>query len=307
MKKMRVIISGIHYPMSMMRWFIRAFQRREDVELWTCGVFTGDRIPWAGGIRMPQRYVEAPNFALSANPVPKSVPFAVVAPHLPFEPDLFLQIDAGFHFKDRPKGRIVALLETDPHVLLPHYQEAKQYSDFVFNMQTPYMEKGDIYVPYAYDKEVHYPEDLPKEYDACLIGLHYPQRDTLVSRLRKLGLKVYYDLGLIFDEYRTIHNKSKIGLNWSSMLDLNARFWEMLAMGMPMVANHVPDANTSFVDGEHYRGFDTMDEAENKVMLLMKDKELREYIANTGHRKIMGGKNTYDDRVNELLEACKLK
>jgi hypothetical protein len=301
---MKVVISGIFYPMTMMRYFIRAFRRRTDVELWTCGPFSGDTIPWGGGMKMPQRYVEAPNFSLPANPVPPSIPFAVVAPHLPFEPDLFLQIDAGFHFRDRPKGKVVALLETDPHVLKPTYVEPKQYSDVVFCMQTPYMEKDEIYLPYGYDPTIHYHEDLPKEYDACLIGLHYPQRDELVRRLSSHGLKVYYGLGLIFDEYRAIHNKSKIGLNWSSMLDMNARFWEMLAMGMPMVANQVPDADTFFVDEEDYLGFNLPAEAEERVLCLLDHEERRNRLATAGYEKVKP--HTYDARVQTILEACKL-
>jgi hypothetical protein len=66
------------------------------------------------------------------------------------------------------------------------------------------------------------------------------------------GLKVHYSIGHIFDEYREINNKSKVGLNWSSRLDLNARAFELPAMGICPVQNTVPDMKNFFVAGEHY-------------------------------------------------------
>ena len=48
----------------MMRYMIEAFEDRDDVELWTYGPFTGNNIPWNGGIQLDQRYVKTPNFPL---------------------------------------------------------------------------------------------------------------------------------------------------------------------------------------------------------------------------------------------------
>ena len=90
------------------------------------------------------------------------------------------------------------------------------------------------------------------------------------------------------------------------MLDLNARFWEMLAMKMPMVANHVPDADTFFVDEEDYLGFDTIDDAEAQCLRLLDDEGLRETIAQTGHKKVVDGHHSYDDRVQTILETVGL-
>ena len=48
-----------------------------------------------------------------------------------------------------------------------------------FVMQTPYMDAGEIYLPYGYSKRYHFPERLEKEYDVCLIGLDYSHRHQL--------------------------------------------------------------------------------------------------------------------------------
>ena len=302
----RCVISGIHYPLTMMGYIIRGFRRIKNVEVFTVGAFTGDWIPWCGGLRIPQKYVEVPDVPLPPEYANKRVPYSLVAPHIPFEPDLFLQVDAGFHFLDKPKATVVAHVLTDPHCLTPWYQHAKAYSDFVFNMQQFYMQPGEFYLPYAYDEKLFYPmPEVEKIYDACLIGLHYPQRDALVQRLRSRGLNVHYSIGEVYDEYRMIYNQSKIALNWSSLQDLNARTFEALGMNLALVTNRVPDLANFFVENEHYLGFDNLDEAEAQVMKLINNPELREEIAAAGHRKVKA--HTWKHRANQILETVRLK
>jgi len=291
----------------MMEWFIRAFKRRGDVELITIGPFFGDWIPWGFGMRLPQKYVHPPDI-----PLPQSmaqfpgVP-SVLQNFLPWFPDLWLQIDAGWHLSSRPSAGIVGLVETDPHVLKASYKVPKAYSDRVWCMQTPYIEEGEIYLPYAYDPTVHFPEERDKIYDACLIGLHYETRTRLVERLKSRGLNVYYSLGDIYDEYREKYNQSKVALSWSSLLDLPARNWEALAMRLPLVCNHVPDMSRFFENGVHYLGFSTLEEAEGQVLRLLTDDDFRECIAQAGYRKVSeDGKHTWDARVSQILKDCEL-
>ena len=304
--KIRVVLSAIWYPLSMAGYILRGFERLKNIEIFTVGAFTGDYIPWANGMRLPQKYVRVPDLPLGTEYINKRVPYSLVAPHIPFEPHLWLQIDAGFHFIDKPKATVVAHVMTDPHCLTQWYQHAKAYSDFVFNMQKFYMQPGEFYLPYAYDEKLFYPmPEVEKIYDACLIGLHYPQRDALVQRLRDRGLNVYYSIGEVYDEYRMIYNQSKIALNWSSLQDLNARTFEALGMNLALVTNRVPDLPNFFVDGEHYLGFDNLDEAEAQVMKLINDDELREDIANAGYRKVKA--HTWKHRAEQILETVKLR
>ena len=295
----------------MLLWFWRAFERREDVDLFVVGPFTGDWIPWTtvpgdtSGMRLPQKYVKTPNLPLTPGiPVMPVRAVEIQTKNWCDNPDLWLEIDAGYHFLDRPKAKVVAQLQTDPHVLRGFYNQVKSKYDYVFTMQDCYREEGEIYIPYAHDPTVHYPMRVDKEYDACLIGLHYPQRDELVQRLRMQGLKVFYDLGLIMDEYRLMFNKSKIGLNWSTLKDLNARFFEIPAMGLPMITNHVPDAEKFLVNREDYLEFETIEEAEKFVVLLLDEEGMRNRIATNGKNKIQT--ETYDARVQQILEVAKL-
>jgi spore maturation protein CgeB len=172
-------------------------------------------------------------------------------------------------------------------------------------MQLEYAIGDDIYLPYAYDPTVHYPMDIEKKYDACLIGLHYGHRDTLINRLISKGLKVHYSIGHIFDEYREINNKSKVGLNWSSRLDLNARAFELPAMGICPVQNTVPDMKNFFVAGEHYLDFTNVEGAEKQVMAALNDGAMRKEIADAAFRKVQP--HTYDARVADILERVGLR
>lgn len=303
MEKIKVAISAMWYPMAMATYFWRAFLRRKDVELFVVGPFTGSWIPWNGGMNLPEKYVKAPDFPL---PFPSNNPPSdIVNNNLPWIPDIFIQFDAGFHYRNRPVGRIVAHVQTDPHVLKPTYELPKTYSDLKFCMQYSYMDTGEIYLPYAFDPTVHYPmPDVIKLYDACLLGLHYETRNALVQELNLRGKTVRYGIGEIFDEFRLAYNQSHIALSWSSLLDIPARVFEAMGMGLPLVANRIFDMNIFFKEGEHYLGFSSAQEGADQVVGLMEDDNFRYTLAEKGHEIIQS--HTWDIRVEQILKEAKL-
>jgi len=198
----KVALVGIYYPMAMLRYFERALQRRDDIELTTIGPYTGNWIPWNGGMNVMPKYTNSPTISLPQNMIRQGSMPADMLNQYDLDIDVWLEVDAGFFLDPRPKNGIVAHVATDPHALV--YNRQRQLADLFFCMQTPYMQEGDIWLPYAYDPEVHYPEDLPTEYDVCMIGLHYEQRTQLVNRLVGKGLNVHYSIGSIFDEVRSV-------------------------------------------------------------------------------------------------------
>jgi len=305
MEKIKVAISAIWYPMAMATYFWRAFSRREDVDLFVVGPFTGDWIPWNGGMRLPQKYVKSPDFALPGEVASHSLPSNIVNINLPWTPDIFIQFDAGFHFSNRPSGNIVAHVQTDPHVLKATYVLPKSYSDLKFCMQYTYMEEGEIYLPYAFDPTVHYPmPEVEKIYGACLLGLHYDTRNSLVSALQGSGIDVRYGIGEIFDEFRLAYNQSKVAISWSSLLDIPARVFEAMGMGLPLVANRIPDMGLFFREGIHYLGFSSVQEGVSQVVNLLEHDQFRSDIARQGHEIIQS--HTWDIRVEQILKEAKL-
>jgi hypothetical protein len=293
----------------MAHYFWRALQRRNDIELFVTGPFFGDWIPWNGGMQLPQKYVMYPDLPLpsqSARMLVDPLMIEVQMPEHMRNPDLWLQVDAGWHLSKRPNANVVAHVQTDPHCIKQTYILPKSYSDFNFCMQSCYMEDGEHFLPYAYDPELHFLDpEKEKINDACLVGLHYEQRSALVMALRSKGYKVHYSIGEVYDEFRSIYNQSKIALSWSSMQDTPTRVWEALGFGNLLVANRTPDLATFFVDNEHYLGFSNLEEGVSKVEWALSNWDEAQKIIDAGHRKVNG--HTWDRRVTQLLETCRVK
>lgn len=305
MNKLKVVISGLLFPMTMLHWFWKALERREDVDLFVLGPFFGNWIPWNYGMYLPEKYTKQPNLALPSQTAQVHLHPEMLAGQVPDNIDLWLQIDAGWHLSARPKAKVVTHIQTDPHVLKQTYALPKSYSDFNFCMQGHYMENGEIYLPYGYDSTIYFPEDLEKETDACLIGLHYTQRDALVSGIKSQGYKVHYSIGEIYDENRTLYNKSKLALSWSTLLDLPARVWEGMGMGLPVVTNRVPDLDKFFLEGIDYIGFTGLNEGIAKSVWALENYDKSLEIAHSAHKKVKD-LHTWDRRVQMILETVGL-
>lgn len=302
--KLRIVLSFIFYPMAIGRFFENALRRRNDIDLVTIGPYSGSWIPWNGGMNVSQKYAKEPDIYLPFQigmPI-QSIPIGYAENLLPWQPDLWIQVDAGFGFIGRPSVGKNFIVGTDPHVL--DYNRQRAYADRFFCMQTPYMKDGDIHLPYAFDPQVHFLEgqssDHEKFLDVCLIGLHYPKRNQIVDRLRARGINVYYDLGPVFDEYRSIHNQAPIGINWSSKLDLNARVFELLAMRRLAIVNDVPDLPNFFRNGKDLVIVQSIKEAVEAAVYYLSDTELMNYTAQSGFDRVQ--EHTWDNRISQMLQ-----
>lgn len=297
---MKIVLTGIFYPMAILRYFENALKERDDVELFSVGPHTGNWIPWEDGMVVHPRYGKPPNLALEYGSMPIGTPFKIVENQLPWnKPDLIINVDAGFYFTGFPKDVPVAHVATDPHVLQYDIQRG-ECSKF-FNMQRCYMKPGDIYLPYAADPSVHYPIPIDKDFDAVLIGLHYEDRVNWVNHLRNRGLKVHFSIGEIFDEYRETCNRGKVGLSWSSKDDLIARVFETMAMKICLVTNFVPDIEEHFENEVHYLGFENMGQAIEMVVYALENKEVRQEISENGFRAVHE-KHTYNHRIQQIID-----
>lgn len=294
---MRVVLSSLWYPMSISRFYEAALRRRDDVELFTVGPYSGTWIPWAGGMNLLPKYAIQPDLPLPMGPHQTRVPISFIEKQLPFEPDIWIQVDAGYHFMGKPTHGKNVIVGTDPHCLDYDYQ--RTLADTFYCMQACYAKPGDVYLPYAYDPAAHYPEDQPRNYDAVLLGLHYENRDRLVNELRKRGVNVLYDLGPSFDEARALYNQAPIALAWSSRDDLIARVFEGLAMGRLVVTNRVPDLPKFFEENVDLAVFSSLGEAVEKVMILLENPERAKVMAESG--RIAVKPHTWDARVEQIL------
>ena len=297
-----IIFSTMFYPVAIGKYFMFALQRREDVNLFTTGPYTGTLIPWKGGIHLPPEYAHAPDLPLPTTFCGNTrvIP-TLVEGRLPFKPDLWINVDAGFGFLS-PSCQY-AVIATDPHVLTYDYQRTQ--ADKFYNMQKFYSKAGDIYLPYCADPVWHSPLVREKEYDVCLVGLQYDNRTRLVNRLRAKGLKVYYDTGPCYDEYQELYAKSKIAISWSSKQDLIARVFEAFAIDIPLVCNKVPDMDLFFEDGTDYYGFTHMEQAEAQIHMALANYEDAKKVSANAHKKVMA-EHLYEHRIEQILKDFNL-
>ena len=302
MNKVRILFAAKFFPFTMAHYFLRALRCRDDVEICTVGEFFGQYIPWNNGMIISDKYPNQVDIPLSRGM--DTVAYAQIASSLPWKPDLCLNVDAGFHFRTKPDVPY-AVIATDPHVLGNWYTEVRPLADKFFNMQYSYMQSDDELLPYAFDKGCHYPDNsVSKEYDCSIIGLHYPQRNEWVRRLLSNGVTVNYRIGDIYDEYREENNKAWIGLNWSSLQDVAARVFEIMAMQLVPVLNKLPGLDAlGFVDGKHYLGFSSMDDAVEKVMWAKSHPNQAKQIAHLAYQYVHEHNFTWDSRVNQILKT----
>lgn len=308
MDKIKVLLLYIVYPLAMGTYFKKALQHRGDIDLKVVGPYTANWIPWLGGMTVPDKYAIPPDIALPFGPTIGEINYDLVKVQLEnWKPDIIINVDAGIHWKYKPTEGMVVTIATDPHVL--DYDVPRKYSDKFFNMQACYSKEKDIYLPYAYSQYDHYPvridgleEGTWKDKDAVLIGLPYEQRVQWVNALRGKGISVIFENGPIFDEARILYNRGKIGLNWSSMDDLNARMFELPAMKLAPVVNLVPDIGRLFEQGTHYRGFNTMNGAIEEVVWLKEHPAELTALAERAYRNVQG--QHYDARIAQVLKEC---
>lgn len=313
--KIKVLLLYINYPMAIATYFKKALEHREDVDLKVVGQYTGNWMPWLGGVSVPMKYAIPPHIPLEGfSPDVREVNYEMVKARLRnWVPDIIINVDANLHWKYRPTDGYVVTVGTDPHVLNDFYDVPRKYSDKFFNMQLCYSKSGDVYLPYAYSQYDHYPTiELPdatiggipayKDTDAVLIGMPYSQREEWKRELEKKGVSVILENGPVFDEARTLYNRGHIGLNWSSMDDLNARAFEIPAMRLAPVMNLVPDIHRFFEQGVHYYGFTNLSEAVERVVWLKEHPVECKTMADDAYKNIQG--QTYDARVEQIFKEC---
>jgi len=297
----KIAVSSVWYPLSISRYFLSALQARTDLDVFAVGPYTKHWIPWKGGMFVPEKYAIPPDLPLDATYIQlRTAPVKLIEAALPWTPDVFLQLDSTWFLQPKPPAiKAVAHVAIDPHVI--DYRSARLQSDYFYNMQFSYLTPNDRYLPYCASEQHHFPEHQEKQYDVAMIGLAYDNRTSLAQYLTHKGLKVFFDLGYIFDEYRQITCQSRCVVSWSSRLDLIARVFEAMAMKVPLVTNRIPALDRHFIEDEHYLGFISQEEAYSQVnWILQHPKEAME-MAERAYVEVMA-KHTYRQRINTILE-----
>ena len=225
---MRILLSMPHFPVSTGRFLKDAFARLgHDVK--SCGAAHGVHTGW--GLDIDERYVFHPD-APNNEQIPGWIP------------DLVVNLDE--YARPLPQ-RHSAYVHT-PHIAYSTSNNTVNLSganfehDFIALWNGPAwkMEESDpaktTWLPCAYCPDVHTPSPIPwenREYDVVFIGAAYTERQVMLDMFRQAGLKVFQDMGLIYDEYVEVYHNSRFGIAHAGMWPAPAmRFYETPAMGV---------------------------------------------------------------------------
>jgi hypothetical protein len=263
------------------------------------GPFSHGTIPW-NNIQYPKRYWFAPTVEVPDIASFPAEDVFILMKSKGIKIDLLIQAsDTTFLSGKVPVKNIV--IGTDPHVI--NYEPFCENADGYFSMQKTYSKPSDGWMPYGYDEETHfYLPDTPIEWDVVFCGLQYDHRKDALRSIQDAGYRVFSGLGYVYDEYVYLYNTGIIAFNWSSKLDLPARFWEGLAMRRLVLTNRVPELKEfpDLKEDVDYLAFETIEEAVNTVKLIMNKPDLIDNIATHGYKQVRP--HSYKNRAIKLLE-----
>lgn len=297
---MKILIHYRAFPMALGRYFDWAL-RDLGHEVFTVGCYYGGKIPWGENFDFPQ-YAFPPDLEI---PEMESFPIEAVINRMSWYPDMVLQASDVTYLSGKPTCPNV-ILATDPHSVnyLPRLKEATHFACMQKFYMDRYSFKNKFWIPYAYAPDIH--RRLPnveKKYDVVFIGLQYDNRVKTLDAMKNKGLNVFSTLGLLFDEYNQKYNEGKIAFNWSSKDDLPARFWEGLAMGNCVLTNAQEELKNikDMISPDCYVTYNGVEDAVSKAQDLISSGKWKE-IADRGYEAVTKGKNTYQDRCNQLIK-----
>lgn len=184
-----------------------------------------------------------------------------------------------------------------------------------------YRERGAkklLFVDWYYVPELHHPRHNQFKYNLTFVGSWSPLREQFISKIQtpvaiwgggweraSASFKAAYQVNakiISQGEMSSIFSSSKYNLNLITHenRDLsNLRFFEVCASGGLLITERNESSNSYLIDGEDCLMYNT---AEDVNRILASSFDLSK-IAQSGYKKIINGKNSFSDRVGQLLEA----
>ena len=167
------------------------------------------------------------------------------------------------------------------------------------------------YLPHAFEPDCYKPYDIINKWDWCFIGHpNSPHRIDLLDRLckefpnwyvgwRNAAVPGYNAL----DDIAWKMSQSKVGVNFSVNKDLNMRVFETMGTKTCLLTDRLPDIEEHFEDGKDLILFDSIEDAVQKMKMLLENDLLRIGISNNGYQKVLNN-HTYMHRAKEMLKVC---
>lgn len=212
------------------------------------------------------------------------------------------------------------------------FLKTHQYYDYFFNYDPMIREKFKSdnlkYLPVAVGPDSYKIRDLnekDREFfgcDVCFVGALYPEREKLLSEVKKLGinLKVFgwkswfnsslaenYCGPLSVGGVAKAYFLAKISLNSNLQPQnggVNLKTFEIPAAGGFQISDDQLDLKNLFEPGKEIETYKATNELLEKIKFYLSNEEKRNQIALAGHRRVLKD-HTLNQRVKTILETVK--
>lgn len=210
------------------------------------------------------------------------------------------------------------------------FLKTHRYYDYFFNYDPMIAEKFKSsnlrYLPVGLDPDFYRVRNLSqkeKEFfscDVCFVGALYPEREKLLSAVKKMGvnLKIFgwpkwkissltenYYGSLSVDGIAKVYNLAKISLNSNLQPQnggVNLKTFEIPAAGGFQISDNQPELKNIFEPGEEVETYETENELLDKIRFYLSNENKRKKIALAGHQRVLKD-HTLNQRIKTILET----
>lgn len=185
------------------------------------------------------------------------------------------------------------------------------------------------YLPFGYEKEIHRPVDVSnrdQDYygsDLSFIGSWDRERESILSNLVDFDLKIWGNdwnkaskkvryrwqkKAVYGEEFSKVVNASKINLNLirrQNESSHNMRTFEIPACKGFMLSTRTKEQSEFFQEEKEVDYFSDLKELKNKINYYIKNSDVAEKVAESGHETLLKQGYRYKDRAEEILEIFK--
>jgi hypothetical protein len=201
----------------------------------------------------------------------------------------------------------------DVHQQLPVRISYARYFDYVFVAQPDYLPCFNVlahpsvhWLPLGCDPDIHFVPGLERNIDVGFVGklgYHGTERrrmlESVLSHFETNDCQRFYSP----EEMGEVYSSSKIVFNKSINGDVNMRFFEALASGALLVTDRVTNGLSEIAtEGLHFVGYNTAEEAQEKVAYYLSHERERIAIALAGQAHVFAH-HTYAHRLQSILTA----
>lgn len=210
------------------------------------------------------------------------------------------------------------------------FLKTHQYYDYFFNYDPAIKEKYKSnnlkYLPVAVNHDYYKVRDLNEKErgfyncDVCFVGALYPEREKLLSEVKKLGvnLKIFgwknwassslnenYCGPLSVKDTAKAYFSAKISLNSNLQPQnggVNLKTFEIPASGGFQISDNQPELKNIFEPGKEVETYETTSELLDKIKFYLSNEDKRNQIALAGYQRVLKD-HTLEHRVKKILEA----